>query len=194
MNPWQRITAHPAFPYCAPGAVWAAFSLLDRLHPLAVYLLYPIQVFAVLLVAAFQWRRWPSLDPERPWLSVAVGLFGAAAWLALLPLFPAPTRPLFDPAHVFGPGQLAFGLTVFRVFGQGLLVPVIEAVFVYGFFIRFRCGPNSTKSRSAPSCPARCRGRSSSWSPATPPIGPARWKWRSSSPDGFFSPAASAAS
>jgi len=133
----QRLIAHPAFPYLAPIAAWVALTLPDLLDPRVVYLLYPVKVFVVGLIAAFQLARWPSLAAVRPWTSAAVGLFGAAAWIALLPLFPTEVRSPFDPSHVFGPGQIAAGLTAFRVVGEGVVFPVAASVFIYGFLMRF---------------------------------------------------------
>ena len=133
----QRLIAHPAFSYLAPLATWALLSLPDFLDPRVVYLLYPVKVFVVGVVMAFQVARWPSLEAVRPWTSAAIGLFGAAAWIALLPLFPETVRSPFDPYRVFGPGQIALGLTVFRVLGEGVVFPVASAVFIYGFLMRF---------------------------------------------------------
>jgi len=133
----QRLIAHPIFPYAAPLAIWVALTLPDLLDPRVVYLLYPIKIFIVGVVAAFQLARWPPLAPARAWTSAAVGLFGAAAWIALLPLFPMEVRHPFDPYHVFGPGQIAWGLTLFRVLGEGAVFPVVAAAFIYGFLMRF---------------------------------------------------------
>jgi len=133
----QRLIAHPAFPYIAPLAVWALLSLPDFLDPRVVYLLYPVKVFVVGVVMAFQLTRWPPLAAARPWACVGIGLFGAAAWIALLPLFPVEVRSLFAPERVFGPGQIAGGLTLFRILGEGVVFPVAAAVFIYGFLMRF---------------------------------------------------------
>ena len=133
----SRLIAHSAFPYLAPLAVWALLSLPDFLDPRVIYLLYPINIFAVGLVMAFQLTRWPPLAPARPWACVGIGLFGAAAWIALLPLFPAEVRSPFDPYRFFGPGQIAGGLTLFRILGEGVVFPVASAVFIYGFLMRF---------------------------------------------------------
>ena len=133
----QRLVAHSAFPYLAPLAVWALLSLPDFIDPRVVYLLYPVKVFAVGVVMAFQLVRWPPLAAGRPWTSAASGLFGAAAWIALLPLFPAEVRYRFDPYYVFGPGQIAGGLMFFRILGEGVVFPVASAIFIYGFLMRF---------------------------------------------------------
>jgi len=133
----QRLIDHAAFPYLAPIGAWVLLSLPDLLDPRVVYLLYPIKVFVVGVVLAFQLGRLPPLAPVRPWTSAAVGLFGAAAWIALLPLFPAAGRAPFDPYRVFGPGQIAGGLALFRVLGEGVVFPTVAAVFIYGFLMRF---------------------------------------------------------
>ena len=86
--------------------------------------------------------RYPELRGFRPdarvALDVAVGLLGAALWIAPFLYFPElrPQSPGFDPAHPFGPDGRALALAL-RGVGYTAVTPFVEELFVRSWLLRY---------------------------------------------------------
>ena len=148
---WEKGVGHEAFPLVSPALLWLAFVPLLALHKLAVYLVYPIQVFVVLLALGFQAARLggplagTGSGVFRPFLSFLAGLAAFLAWAGVQTLYPTPPHGLaflgnigepFNPYFIFGQGTIARGLAAFRVFGAGLLLPVVAEIVIRGWLMR----------------------------------------------------------
>ncbi len=148
---WGKVQEYPAFPLATPALLWLAFLPLQALHPLAVYLVYPIQVFAVLVALGFQASRFaaPLAGPDggvfRPAFSVGAGLLAFAAWAVVETLWPMPPHGFalpghlgepFNPYYVFGSGAIARGLAAFRILGGGVVLPLAVEVALRGWLMR----------------------------------------------------------
>jgi hypothetical protein len=125
VTPNRRLLLYYAAPYLA--YVGLGSLLADHL---AVEWIYALRLTVVSGLLAWAWRRYvPLAGPRNPWgsavVGAAVGLFGAAAWIALLwPFAGADAKPWS------GPG---FGL---RLLAAGVLVPVFEELLMRGFVLR----------------------------------------------------------
>jgi hypothetical protein len=148
---WEKGVGHEAFPLVSPALLWLAFVPLLAVNKLAVYLVYPVAVFAVLLALGFQAGRLggplagTGSGVFRPFLSFLAGLAAFLAWASVETLYPMPPHGLaalgnigepFNPYYVFGPGTLARGLAAFRVLGAGIVLPVVAEVAIRGWLMR----------------------------------------------------------
>ena len=95
------------------------------------------------LVAGYAARgRYPELRgfrvDARVALDVAVGLLGAALWIAPFLWFPElrPTSPGFDPAHAFGADWSGLALAL-RGVGYAAVTPFVEELFVRSWLLRY---------------------------------------------------------
>jgi uncharacterized protein len=93
-------------------------------------------------------------------LAIAVGVIGAALWIALsnVPLvklaaplgladwFDTSDRPSFNPfEHFAGNSLWTYGFLAIRFIGLALIVPLMEELFVRGFLMRFVMHANWTQ-------------------------------------------------
>ncbi|HEY8965543.1 MAG TPA: CPBP family glutamic-type intramembrane protease [Candidatus Methylacidiphilales bacterium] len=145
------IQASPAFPLLFPLGVWLAFIPLCVLHRDAVYLVYPVQVFVVLIALAFQAARFAEplagngSGVFRPVLAVVAGLLGFAGWAIVQTIWPMPPHGLsllghagepFNPFFVFGDGAVARGLAAFRLLGSAVVLPLVAEIAIRGWLMR----------------------------------------------------------
>ena len=151
-------------PFVAPFVVFMLFlGIVDARLPDEHYLLYPLKIMLVAGVIAWFWRALPSLKPEAPLASVAVGILGVMFWVGMEPLSmwlgevftgawnaavgaigwtswqtaPASLHPAgLDPFALY-PAAQAWALYGCRVAGIALVVPVMEELFWRGFLMRW---------------------------------------------------------
>jgi len=133
----KRLTAHPAFPYVAPFALFMALTALQGIHEASVYLIYPIKTLVVLFLILFLLRRLPPLTCTRPKSSLLLGLIVFLLWVTLGPLLLVQkTGPGFNP-FLFEDPNVAWGSALIRIFGASVVVPVTEELFWRGFLMRW---------------------------------------------------------
>ncbi|WP_093282237.1 CPBP family glutamic-type intramembrane protease [Verrucomicrobium sp. GAS474] len=150
-SPYGRAVAHPAFPVLFPALLWLAFTPLLAIHPLAVYVVYPIQVFAVLIALGFQASRLgvplagSGAGVFRPMFSFGAGLLAFAAWAVVQTVWPMPPHGLalpgnvgepFNPYYIFGAGAVARGEAAFRLLGAGIVLPLVAEMAIRGWLMR----------------------------------------------------------
>ncbi|MDX6767217.1 MAG: CAAX prenyl protease-related protein [Candidatus Methylacidiphilales bacterium] len=135
----KDLIRHPIFPFAAPFVLFMLLLAARDLHEHAVYLTYPITVFAVGLTIGYIWHRLPPVRFTRPLASTLLGLAGTVLWVGLYPWL-GKSNP--DPSEGFNPGlfestAIQWGLIAFRMAGFVLVVPIMEEIFWRGFLQRF---------------------------------------------------------
>jgi len=116
---------------------------LLEISPQVLQGLYPVKVLAVALVLCLFRGSYAELsmrDLAKPlalMLSVAAGLAVFAFWIRLdLPWATIGKPAGFDP-NIYTDGSVRSAMTVFRLFGAVLVVPVMEELFWRSFLVRF---------------------------------------------------------
>jgi uncharacterized protein len=120
---------------------------LFTLSETALYYLYPVKtltVAALLLLYAGEYEEllWKDLTDWKASLAVSVmGLLTFVIWLLLdFPFLAGPSKG-FNPA-LLPEGAVRIMLTLFRVTGAVLVVPVMEELFWRSFLIRYLVNPD----------------------------------------------------
>ncbi len=133
----QEIKASPIYPYVLPFFLFSLFLTLESIHPLAVYVVYPLKTFFVGISILLLLTRLPSFELRHWKFSVLVGVLGFLLWVGLDPYWVKHEGTGgFNPYH-FGGGSMAWGLIAFRLMGAVLVVPVMEEIFWRGFLMRY---------------------------------------------------------
>jgi CAAX prenyl protease-like protein len=137
----QLISTHPAFPFLLPYILFGLIGLLHGIHPLAIYLTYPLKTVIVSWVLILFWRQYPLvwLRPIHLLGSLIVGLMALAAWV--LP-YEALTKPedlntAYDPSADFKNPLIIISLVAIRILGATVTVPLMEEIFIRGFLQRY---------------------------------------------------------
>ncbi len=141
----------PIIPYIAPFALLLLLLSLGGHLPGGRYTVYPLLLLSGAILFALLWKRLPSLRPNRPLASVALGLAGAAAWILPYPWLttvdPA-TERAYDAAFASGtwmfPALIAARLAVFV-----LITPFCEEIFWRGFLMRYLIREDFTEVKPA---------------------------------------------
>lgn len=143
----------PALLRTAPFLLFMAFIALDEalrfldhrqlisLSPTALYYLYPVKTITV---AALLWHgrrlpelRWRDLAGGKSVAVVAAGLATCVLWVLMDWTFPISGAPQgFNPL-LFPDQATRITLTLFRVTGAVLVVPLMEELFWRSFLIRY---------------------------------------------------------
>ncbi|HTQ39883.1 MAG TPA: CAAX prenyl protease-related protein [Pirellulales bacterium] len=139
----------------AEGAIatksWLDLGIEYRQYPL----IYTAKILLTLAAMMFVWPGYRQYTRRLTWLGVAVGVIGAAVWIALatwqrqwMPLVAEKTgiewfktlgqRSAFNPlTELSAQPALAYGFLAVRLLGLAVVVPVIEEFFQRGFLMRF---------------------------------------------------------
>jgi uncharacterized protein len=134
---FNRLKDHAAFPFVAPFVLFMLFLILESLHSSMVYLVYPIKTVAVGFLILFLWYRLPSLNLNRPLLSITVGIGVFILWIKLGPLITwGEPQGGFQPFS-FQEKEIAWGLALMRLLGASLVVPIMEELFWRGYLMRW---------------------------------------------------------
>jgi len=102
--------------------------------------LYPVQIAAVGLLLALNWRRYhelrgPLSSPRQLLVSLAVGVLVLILWINLVaPWMTVGASPGYDPSTN---GELDWMLIAVRIAGAALVVPVMEELFWRSFVMRW---------------------------------------------------------
>jgi CAAX prenyl protease-like protein len=125
---WLPYFAFLALAQFAPADAAAAMLPVKVALPGALLLWYASRGHYAEL-RGYGWRRAP--------LDFAVGLLGAAFWMAPYLAFPSlrPDDPGFDP-HLYGESRAWLGLGL-RGLGYGVVTPFMEELFVRSWFLRY---------------------------------------------------------
>lgn len=134
------IFRHPAAPYVAPFAVYMLFLMGEGAIARSVYWLYPLKALAVAATIVWAWRGVRDDLRERGGLlfGALIGVLALGVWIGpeILKITKADfTVGGFNPARFDSP--LSTVLTVFRIAGAVLVVPVMEELFWRGWMIRW---------------------------------------------------------
>ncbi len=131
-----------------PGKPWIDLGIRYAQYPLV----YAIKIALALAAIAFVWPGYREYTWRGNWsLAIAVGIGGAAAWIALAAVqryFAQQTdiswlkslgeRSAFNPLDQLKHNSaLAYGFLAVRFFGLVAVVPLIEEFFLRGFLMRF---------------------------------------------------------
>jgi uncharacterized protein len=102
--------------------------------------LYPVQIGAVAVLLALSWRRYHELrsalpGPGQLLVSVATGILVLILWINLdAAWMTVGSSPGYDPRSN---GELDWVLTIIRIAGAALVVPVMEELFWRSFVMRW---------------------------------------------------------
>ena len=133
----KEIKDSSIYPYVFPFFLFSLFLMIESLHPLAVYAVYPIKSFVVGISILLLITRLPAIEVGAWKGSILVGLIGFGLWVGLDPYWVKHEEARgFNPYH-FGEGSMAWGLIAFRLMGAVLVVPVMEEIFWRGFLMRY---------------------------------------------------------
>ncbi len=134
---WARI-----LPFATYILFIVAADLLDRVGFTRAELLwlYPVQIGAVALLLALFWRQYTelkgiSISPTTALAAVAAGVLVLVLWINL-----NADWMVFGSSAGYDPranGELDWTLTVIRILGAALVVPVMEELFWRSFLMRW---------------------------------------------------------
>lgn len=142
MVSWKKLLSDPIFPYFFPFFLFGAFLFAEAIHPLAVFVVYPIKTFCVGLSLVWLWPRLPQITLKQPIFSVLIGVIAVILWIGLEPVLCLHADHLrgFNPYRFAESNwgmELMWGLVIVRIFGAAVVVPPMEELFWRGFLMRF---------------------------------------------------------
>ncbi|MCK5543479.1 MAG: CAAX prenyl protease-related protein [Desulfobacterales bacterium] len=133
-------------PYITPFVVFALLGYLGTLTGISEAFLYPVKAIVTMIVLGFAWKY---VNNEVcfifDFISIAGGIIVFLFWIGL-----EGTYPLIGNPIGFNPWELSLGpfvclLIAFRLFGAGIIVPLIEELFWRSFALRFLIDTNFVK-------------------------------------------------
>jgi uncharacterized protein len=135
----------------APPKPWLDLGIEYRHYPL----IYTAKIALTIAAMLFVWPGYRTYTRRLSFLGLAIGIIGAAAWIALstwqrnwMPLLADKTgiewfktlgqRSAFNPlVELRAEPALAYAFLAVRLIGLAIVVPIIEEFFLRGFLMRF---------------------------------------------------------
>jgi uncharacterized protein len=143
--------APPAPDGATATKTWLNLGIEYRHYPL----IYTAKIALTVAAMIFVWPGYRQYTRRLTWLALAIGILGAAAWIALaawqrqwMPILADKTgvewfktlgeRSAFNPLdELRDQPALAYGFLAVRLIGLVIVVPIIEEFFLRGFLMRF---------------------------------------------------------
>lgn len=125
----------------------AAKNFID-LQPTALYYLYPVKAASVAALLYFYRREyleldWSHLSRDRTWLGVCLtGLLTFVLWIFMDWTVTVAGGPGGFNVNLLPEGGIRVAMTLFRVAGAVLVVPVMEELFWRSFLLRYMIDNN----------------------------------------------------